>query len=296
VRLDPASSQLLGAARIGMLALHAGRLPLVNPAAFSHQGDSIWITTSRYAAKFALARKDPRAAFLVEGGGRSVLLRGMLEAYDVRSISGALRAASEAPSFGFGMAAYTLKNAAFIGGYLVDLAGIPREWWPWNRVVLRLRAEQYRTLVASEAPRAARSALEGLPAAVARSLETVRSGYLCWDRKGYPSLAPTLWAAAGDGADAACWLPAELPAPRDRTPAALVVESHHRYRATRMLGACVRGLLCREEGLREVVAARYGITLEGGTALRLSARRVTHWRGFAVGTTTVGAGLRTGPA
>ncbi|MEP7105944.1 MAG: hypothetical protein ABI838_08865, partial [Chloroflexota bacterium] len=191
-------------------------------------------------------------------------------------------------SFAFGMAGYTLKNAAFIGGYLVDLAGIPREWWPWNRVVLRLRTEQYRTLVATEAPRAARSTLEGMPAAVAHSLGTVRAGYLCWDRKGFPSLAPALWAASGEGADAACWLPDDLPPPRDRTPAALVVESHHRYRATRMLGACVRGVLCREEALREVVAARYGIALEGGTALRLAARRVTHWRGFAVGTTAVG--------
>ena len=32
-------------------------------------------------------------------------------------------------------------------------------------------------------------------------------------------------------------------------------------------------------------------TLEGGTGLRLSARRVTHWRGFAVGTTAVGSGV-----
>jgi Pyridoxamine 5'-phosphate oxidase len=287
VRLDHDSSRLLGEARIGMLALHAGGLPLVNPAAFSYQAGSVWITTSRYAAKFALARRDPRAAFLVEASGRSVELQGLLEPYDVRSVSGALRAAADAPSFGFGMAAYTLKNAGFIGGYLVDLVGIPREWWPWNRVVIRLRVDRYRTLLAESPPRAARSSLEGVPVSVGRSLETQGTGYLCWDRKGYPSLAPAMWAAAG--ADVGCWLPEGLASPRDRTAACLVVESHHRYRATRMLGACVRGVLHRDDSLRELIGERYGAPLEGGTVLRLGARRVTHWRGFAVATTTVGA-------
>jgi hypothetical protein len=215
-------------------------------------------------------------------------MQGLLEPYDVRSVAGALRAAAAAPSFGFGMAAYTLKNAAFIGGYMVDLVGIPREWWPWNRVVIRLRVDRYRTLVAASPPRAERSTLGGLPAAVARSLETQGTGYLCWDRKGYPSLAPALWAGAGP--DVACWLPEGIgAAPRDRAPAGLVVESHHRYRATRMLGACVRGQLHRDDSVRALISDRYGVELEGGTALRLGARRVTHWRGFAVATTTVGA-------
>ena len=287
MRLDHDSSRLLGEARIGMLALHAGGLPLVNPAAFSYQAGSVWITTSRYAAKFALARRDPRAAFLVEARGRSVELHGLLEPYDVRSVSGALRAAADAPSFGFGMAAYTLKNAGFIGGYLVDLVGIPREWWPWNRVVIRLRVDRYRTLLAESPPKAARSSLEGVPVSVGRSLETQGTGYLCWDRKGYPSLAPAMWAAAGP--DVGCWLPEGLATPRDRTAACLVVESHHRYRATRMLGACVRGVLHRDDSLRHLIGERYGVPLEGGTVLRLGARRVTHWRGFAVATTMVGA-------
>jgi len=272
-----------------MLALQAGRFPLVNPAAFVYQGGSVWITTSRFAAKFALARRDPRACFLVTGGDRSVELQGLLEAYDVRSFAGALRAATDAPRFGLAMAGYTLKNAGYIGGYLVDLAGIPREWWPWNRVVLRLRAQSYRTLVAAAPARAALSGLEGLPAGVARSLETQGTGFLCWTRKGYPSLAPALWAAAG--ADLACWLPDGLSAPREGAPGSLVVESHHRYRATRMLGACVRGLLHREDDARAPIQERYGDQLSGGTPLRLEARRATYWRGFAVATTAVGAGV-----
>jgi len=79
------------------------------------------------------------------------------------------------------------------------------------------------------------------------------------------------------------------PPARAGTAACLVVESHHRYRATRMLGACVRGVLHRDDSLRHLIGERYGVPLEGGTVLRLGARRVTHWRGFAVATTTVGA-------
>src|SRR5437763_1294007 len=194
-----------------MLALHAGRFPLVNPAAFVYQGDSIWITTSRFAAKFALARRDPRASFLVTGSGRSVELQGLLEPYDLRSVAGMLRAAADGPRFGLAMAGYTLKNAGYIGGYLVDLAGIPREWWPWNRVVIRLRVDRYRALVAEAPPRAARSSLDGVPASVGRSLETQGTGYLCWDRKGYPSLAPALWVAGGAWEEAGDRLAAEEP-------------------------------------------------------------------------------------
>ena len=36
------------------------RLPLVNPAAFSFVSGSVWMTTSRFAAKNTFARKDPR--------------------------------------------------------------------------------------------------------------------------------------------------------------------------------------------------------------------------------------------
>src|SRR5205085_11735013 len=76
VNLDPESERLLATARIGMRALNGGRYPLVNPAAFYFGGDSVWLTTSRHAVKFALARRRPGASFLVDGGGHCVLLEG----------------------------------------------------------------------------------------------------------------------------------------------------------------------------------------------------------------------------
>ena len=58
MKLTREASGILGRTTIGMLALRAGRTPLVNPAVFSFAGGSIWMTTSRFAAKTAIAKKD----------------------------------------------------------------------------------------------------------------------------------------------------------------------------------------------------------------------------------------------
>src|SRR5438132_13896882 len=122
-----------------MLALRAGRTPLVNPAVFSFAGGSIWMTTSRFAAKTAIAKRDPRAAFLVDGGSEAVLLRGALEVFDPLNVSSQVRAMLEGPSYFFGMAGYALRNAPFVAGYALDLTKLPRERMPYNRLRRRLK-------------------------------------------------------------------------------------------------------------------------------------------------------------
>ena len=73
MRLNAEARAVLGHTPIGMLALRAGRLPLVNPAVFHFASGSLWMTTSRYAAKILSAKRDPRAAFLVDGGSKALL-------------------------------------------------------------------------------------------------------------------------------------------------------------------------------------------------------------------------------
>jgi len=285
VQLDRRSRDLLGSARIGMLAFSAGagRPPLVNPAAFNYAAGSIWITTSRYAAKLHLARRDPRAAFLVDAGGESLLLQGLLDVYDLRTLSGQVRAAFAGPAFAWSLSGYALKNATFVGGYLLDLARIPPEWWPQNRVVLRLRPQRGRALVHSTAPAARPVRLPVAPAGVARSLARVSSGYVCWINRGLPFMTPALWSASGSSLLAA--FPGGEPSV-PRGPAALVVESHHRYRATRMVGACARGRLEPDPRAPAAMRRRYGVEPDDlGAGLRLDVGRVTWWRGFQVETT-----------
>jgi hypothetical protein len=269
VRVDQRTGELLSSARIGMLALSAGRLPLVNPAAFRFGGGAVWMTTSRHAAKLALARRDPRAAFLVEGEGQAVVLQGQLETFDPRSLGSQVKAALEGPAFAWNLTGYALKNVSFIGGYLVDLASIPAEWWPHNRALLRLRVERARHLRTDRTllePVGPRPRLETVPADVARSLDGA-VGYLCWPTLRGPTLAPAGWSP--EGADVQLRLPPSVGrGPSAGSPCALVLERHHPYRATRMVGACLRGCLAEEAA--------------GG--LRLVVEQVTWWRGFKVRT------------
>lgn len=288
MKLDQAARSILASARIGMLSIHAGRQPLVNPAAFRFGGGSVWMTTSRYATKLVLARRDPRAGFLAGRGEDSVLLLGTLEAFDPLSVGGQVRAALQGPGLYLNVAGYALKNAAFIGGYLLDLARIPSEWWPQNRVLLRLKAERVIRFRGEVPPAPEPARLPGVPVKLNRSLARVATAYACWHSGGYPVLAPVRWAATEDGALAV--LNRSVPAPPERAaPGALVVESHHRFRATRMNGACLRGVVEEDESVVDAVYARYGEEPQGGVGLRLTARRATYWSGFEVNTRAVAA-------
>ena len=268
-----------------MLAVK-GRLPLVTPAAFHFGGDALWMTTSRHAVKLVLARRDPRAAFLVtpqsRRGRRGVLLQGLLESFDPRSMRSQLRALRQGPGLPLNVAGYALKNAAFIGGYILDLARIPAEWWPHNRVLLRLKLDRVSMVPALNPPPAAPERVPGVPAQVAHAVSRNRDAQLCWVTAGLPVLAGAAWAL--DWPDVLAWLPSHVPRPaRSGAPAALVIEHHQGFRATRVMGLCLRGRLELEPEARAAVAQRYGGVLpEDGTALRLRTARLTWWRGFEV--------------
>ncbi|HLH71561.1 MAG TPA: pyridoxamine 5'-phosphate oxidase family protein [Candidatus Dormibacteraeota bacterium] len=284
MHLEPEQRRLLGRAQIGMLALRGSGSPLVNPAAFHFGGGALWMTTSRHAAKVALVRRDPRAAFLVsppEEDGHSLLLQGLLEVYDPFSLPSHLRAMAQGPGFALNLAGYALKNAAFVGGYLLDLLRVPLAWWPQNRVLLRMRPDHVRLVPALVPPPAAPARLPGVPSELALSVARSRVGQLCWLLAGRPVLANVAWAL--DGHEVLVWLPPVPRPPRAGAPGTLVVE-RHRLRSTQARGVALQGRLAPDASARGTLAARYEKGLpEGGTVLRLAARRVTWWRGFEVG-------------
>jgi hypothetical protein len=280
VRISGDAREILGHSPIGMLALRSGRLPLVNPAVFSFAGGLLWMTTSRYAAKTILARRDPRAAFLVDAGTRAVLLRGAIEVFDPLSLSSQVRAMLEGPGYFLGMAGYALKNAPFVAGYALDLARVPRAWYPYNRVVMRLRPSQVDVLGGAPFPQAQAARVPAVPAEVSRRLAGVSRGYACWIEGGMPMIRPAYWEVDRGQVTVA-------PAgghPRAGSAGALVVELHHRFRPSLMVGACVRGTFGpASDG--SVIAERYGVDpSELPPAVELKPERVTSWRGFAVTT------------
>jgi hypothetical protein len=280
MRLTSDARAILGQGSIGMLALRAGRLPLVNPAVFSFASGSLWMTTSRFAAKTMLARRDPRAAFLVDGGSRTVLVRGAIEVFDPLSISSQVRAMLDGPGYVLGMAGYALKNAPFVAGYVLDVTRLPREWLPYNRVVMRLRPSDAEVIEGVEFPAAQAARVPAVPADVSRRLAGVSRGYACWIEGGMPVIRPAFWDVDRGQVSVA---PASG-RPRVGSPGALVVESHHRFRPSLMVGACVRGTFGGVADGSDI-AERYG--MDPGdipSGLELRAERVTSWRGFAIST------------
>jgi hypothetical protein len=287
VNLDAGTRALLASARIGMLALNSGRYPLVNPAAFHHGGDSIWLTTSRHALKVALARKQPLTSFLVDGGSHCVLLEGDTEVYDPRSVPGVARALMEGPGFYLNLAGYAFKNAAFIGGYLRDLARIPGDWWPQNRALLRLRISRAWQLPSVSSPPAGPAPVPGVPAGVRRSLTRIPVAYICTLVDGVPLMAPALWTA--DGSISVVTGVAGFLGIKGRAAGGVAIESHHAYRATRMVGAYLRGRFSADADAKADIAERYGLETEpAGLGLRFEPERATWWRGFSVETAAVG--------
>lgn len=288
MRLNQEASSILGRARIGMLALKSGRMPLANPAAFSYTSGSLWMTTSRFAVKTVLARRDPRAAFFVDGGSRALLVRGVLEVFDPLSVGAQIRALLGGPAVYMGMAGYALKNAPFVAGYLLDIARIPREWLPYNRVVLRLVVSDAELSDVASFPDAQAARVPAVPAEIGRRLAGVTRGYACWFEGGKPVIEPALWDAERGHITVA---PVGDRHPRAGSGGALVVESHHRYRPSLMVGACLRGTFgAADDG--EAIAERYNLLRADVPSTReLRPERVTAWRGFAV-TSSIPKGAR----
>lgn len=280
MRLSSDAREILGHSPIGMLALRSGRLPLVNPAVFSFAGGSLWMTTSRYATKTMLAKRDPRAAFLVDGGTRAVLLRGAIEVFDPRSLSSQVRAMLDGPGYILGMAGYALKNAPFVAGYALDIARLPREWYPYNRVVLRLKPSHADVVAGPPFPQAQAARVPAVPAEVSRRLAGVSRGYACWIEGGMPLIRPAYWEVDRGQVT----LAPTGGRPRVGSPGALVVEQHHRFRPSLMVGACLRGTFGPATDA-SFIAERYGVDpADLPQAVELKPERVTSWRGFAVTT------------
>ena len=282
MKLTREASDILGRVSIGMLALRSGRLPLVNPAVFSYSGGSVWMTTSRYAAKTLIARRDPRAAFLVDGGTTAVLLRGVAEVLDPLNIPSQIKTFFEGPGYALGMAEYALRNASFFAGYALDIARLPREWMPYNRVVMRLRLTDADIVEGAPFPPAQAARVPAVPAEVSRRLAGVSRGYACWIEGGLPVLRPAFWEVDRGQVSVA----PTSGRPRIGSPGALVVESHHRFRPSLMVGACVRGAFAPPSD-GDSIAERYGIARdEVPPVIDLKVERVTAWRGFQITTAT----------
>jgi hypothetical protein len=157
---------------------------------------------------------------------------------------------------------------------------IPREWLPYNRVVLRLRPSEAELADVTAFPSAQAARVPAVPAEVSRRLAGVPRGYACWIEGGMPVIRPALWEVERG----AVILAPTAGRVRPGAVGALVVESHHRFRPSLMVGACVRGTFGpATDGA--ALGERYGVeSSDLPTAFALLPERVTSWRGFSITT------------
>jgi hypothetical protein len=207
-------------------------------------------------------------------------MRGTLEVFDPLSLSNQVRAALAGPGLYLGMAEYALRNVPFVAGYALDITRLPREWMPYNRIVLQLHPQDVEVVDIRPFPPAQAARVPGVQAEVSRRLAGVPRGYACWFEGGVPVIRPALWEVERGSV----MLAATDGHPRAGAPGALVVESHHSFRPSLMVGACVRGTFGGAVE-RAAIAERYAIDLTAvPTAYELRPERVTSWRGFAIST------------
>jgi hypothetical protein len=119
-----------------------------------------------------------------------------------------------------------------------------------------------------------------VPADVSRRLAGVSRGYACWVEGAMPVIRPAYWEVDRGEISVA----SISGRPRPGTAGALVIEAHHPFRPSLMVGACVRGTFEGDED-GEAIAERYGMDRAAvPRTVSMRAERVTAWRGFSVTT------------
>jgi hypothetical protein len=145
---------------------------------------------------------------------------------------------------------------------------------------MRLRPSDAELIDLRPFPAAQAARVPAVPAEVSRRLAGVPRGYACWLEGGMPVLRPALWEVERGQVTVA----PSAGRVRSGSVGALVVESHHRFRPSLMVGACVRGTFgAAVDG--SGISERYGIDpAEVPAVVQLQPERVTSWRGFAIAT------------
>lgn len=182
--------------------------PHVTPELYATVGNDLWFATAASTLKVKAVRRDGRMAAMVRVGSRAALVTGVAEEYDVADplrLAGKARDGWKALQ---AVGAFTLRNAADLGGFARDLvAGRLPSRRPPRRVLVRLRPQA--TAVVDVA---------GLPGD--------RDAVVGWSDDGCPLVLP----ARCDEMLETAWVPRDLPVglsiSEGAAPACLAVDAY----------------------------------------------------------------------
>ncbi|HEV2888979.1 MAG TPA: pyridoxamine 5'-phosphate oxidase family protein [Frankiaceae bacterium] len=113
--------------------------PHVTPELYAVAGDQLWFLVAATTLKAREIPNNTRVSGLVRVGGRSVLLSGTADVYDVRSPADIGRAVSD-PTVAKALTGFLLRNAGDLAAFGKDLlSGRLGRKVPPRRVLIRLR-------------------------------------------------------------------------------------------------------------------------------------------------------------
>jgi hypothetical protein len=106
--------------RQAYVAVAATSGPHVTPELYAWSGGRLWFASATTTLKTTVLRREPHGAAVVSAGGRSVLVRGHIDAFDARH---PLELARRAPAFAaasIAWADYVLRNAPDLVAFALD--------------------------------------------------------------------------------------------------------------------------------------------------------------------------------
>jgi hypothetical protein len=287
----PEIAEMLENPRLLHIAVETGRGPHVTPTAYAVAGGRIWLVSSRNTVKVRAMRRDPRVSVLVRDGERSLAVSGTAEVLSPWGPGDALRLARNA-WWPRALAGYGLRNAALLGGYLIDTAGCAAGSLPYDRVLIGITPSRamlievdavLRAFGRWPSPRRASSpqrragslqhvvSLEGVPQRAAATVSASGHAALGWST---PSGPVVLAARVLDG-NASVLVSAQalrVAGAADGEAACLTFDGGLALRPTRLAGAMLRG--------RGFILSRRGALAQ----VALDVERVSWWSGFRTGT------------
>jgi Pyridoxamine 5'-phosphate oxidase len=296
--------------------------PHLTPVVYAFDGGRLWLTTARSSAKARAWKTDPRVAGMIRVGDLALTFRGTVRTFDALDPFTWPSAAISSPRLGKAATRFSMKNARFFFGYVVDAYRVPLAWAPPGRVFTSVDLEAARILdlaegtvvdgwggwlrglevgsafAADPSDAVGQSLEDRLPEELSRALGGAGDGAFATYgpvAQGSPlTVVPVSWHRSGGTYEVR--LPvtfAELTRSAPGTPAALTIDRASAWRAAEMRGLLLRGsaeafvLGATKRG----AAALRGRIGDGEALIRLALDRAVWWQGWASGTI-----VRDGPA
>lgn len=120
--MEPAIERILREGRQAHVAVVSARGPHVTPELYAWAEQRLWVAFAHTTLKARVLSADPRVAVLVAAGGRSAVVEGTVDLFDLRRPQSLIGAPVRGLRAARGIASYAARNAEDLVAFARDLA------------------------------------------------------------------------------------------------------------------------------------------------------------------------------